>query len=289
MSPACPVCGDRRLEHRWHVARVPFRGCRRCGAVFAAGDFDADFWTAYYNDDYHRERGHGEEDPGIAVAKRRSFARFLSHLPAPATRGASRLLEVGCGTGDAVGAALDLGFDATGVDVSAQAVDRARRRFPDGDFRAARLEEVDLPPGSFDAACLFDMIEHVPEPHPFAARLADLLVPGGRLLVVTPNVASLSARCLGPHWFHTFPEHVLLHTPLSLAILFETHSLRVIRRRFAWKHVTPEMLMRHAELFGHIFGGGLISGLRKLLPPGLRGLAFPFNVGEMLVLFEKKG
>src|SRR6476620_10886016 len=88
----------------------------------------------------------------------RAYLRFLeSQLP---QRG--RLLDVGCATGTFAAVAHDAGWTVTGLEASTWAIARARERCPGAKFVVGLLEEVDFPPGSFDAVTLWDVMEHVP-------------------------------------------------------------------------------------------------------------------------------
>ncbi len=62
---------------------------------------------------------------------------FASLADAGALSG--RLLDVGCGTGEHVLMATDLGLDATGVDIAAAAIDRAERKARDRGLSARFL------------------------------------------------------------------------------------------------------------------------------------------------------
>jgi len=97
-----------------------------------------------------------------------------------------RALDFGCGAGRSTRFLESLGFETTGIDVSAEMIERARARGPqgdyhviaDGDFRA-------LPAGAFDliqSVFTFDNVpghEHKTE---LFAGLATLLAPEGRLV-----------------------------------------------------------------------------------------------------------
>lgn len=98
-----------------------------------------------------------------------------------------RILDVGCGAGVMSDHLMRFGH-VTGIDLSAPAVELARRLVPEATFLAGSLEEVDIG-GEFDIAVLFDVLEHVPpaERGSFLRRLRSLLAPQGRILATTPH------------------------------------------------------------------------------------------------------
>jgi cyclopropane-fatty-acyl-phospholipid synthase len=100
-----------------------------------------------------------------------------------------RMLDVGCGWGSlAMHAASRYGVDVVGVTLSAQQAALARKRLADAgltervDIRVQDYRDVD--DGPFDAIASVGMAEHVgaAELPGYAARLQQLLRPGGRLL-----------------------------------------------------------------------------------------------------------
>jgi len=73
------------------------------------------------------------------------------------------VLDVGCGQGSLL-AELKLEFPAikpTGVDVSLSAIEFARRRVPDGDFRVLDVTEASLDT-SYDLVICSEVLEHIP-------------------------------------------------------------------------------------------------------------------------------
>ena len=190
----CPVCGERRARA---LHRRPGRRILRCacGLVFVdplpseaevaareaeafRGELLAE--TRAMFDAYGR--GYRDDDPVV-----RAFARHLATLGRLAA--GRRLLDVGVGTGLLVHLARQAGWDATGVDICAEAAERAGREFgvavAVGDFLA-----VDLP-GGYHAITMADVVEHSRDPRAFLARAHALLAPGGVLYVGVPNHRSL--------------------------------------------------------------------------------------------------
>jgi Methyltransferase domain len=103
--------------------------------------------------------------------------------------GCGRAIVVGCGLGDDAEHVASLGFTTVAFDVSPTAVARARRRFPGS---AVQYVTADLlsPPQSWAGS--FDLVVEVFTIQVLSgaarrtafARVAELVAPGGRLLVI---------------------------------------------------------------------------------------------------------
>lgn len=128
-----------------------------------------------------------------------------------------KILEVGSGLGYLTYAIRQEGYSITGLDISADAVKKARTSFGDNyicedvyHYAFGNLEK-------FDVVLLTEVIEHVPDPSAFLEALMSLLKPGGKLIISTPNKSA-------------YPSHEYWNTelpPVHLAWLSED-SFKVI-------------------------------------------------------------
>jgi len=139
---------------------------------------------------------------------------------------AGKLVDFGCGDGRFLAMAAKY-FDVTGIELSAQGAEIARKRTSPGKIFEGPVTEVaerDLPAGAFDIVTQFGYIEH--EWHPLAGLRAAhrVLKPGGLTILKTPNYASWNRHIRGMNWcgYHV-PAHCNYFTPRTLAkILRET-------------------------------------------------------------------
>lgn len=99
-----------------------------------------------------------------------------------------RALDFGCGAGRSTRFLKGLGFDATGIDVSAEMVALARAADPPGDYRLVGDGDFrGFEAGSFDvvlSAFAFDNIPGVEKRRGLLRGLRDLLRPGGRIVIL---------------------------------------------------------------------------------------------------------
>lgn len=93
-----------------------------------------------------------------------------------------RLLDLGCGTGNATGPALDRGFLVDGLDASEAMLEVARRKHPRGDFVAGDVRTFALPHRYGLVFSVFDALNNLLSDDDFVAmakRVLAHLDPGG--------------------------------------------------------------------------------------------------------------
>jgi ubiquinone/menaquinone biosynthesis C-methylase UbiE len=120
---------------------------------------------------------------------RRVHPEVLRHLVETGGVGrASRVLEVGCGSGNYVVAVESLtGCACWGVDPSEEMLARARERSSSVHFQAGRAETLDLPPDFFDLVFSVDVIHHVGDRPAYFRAAHRALRPGGQICTVTDS------------------------------------------------------------------------------------------------------
>jgi SAM-dependent methyltransferase len=136
--------------------------------------------------DYYRRLGEAERSHWFHRGMEGITAALLRDR---LSRGGLDLLDAGCGAGGFLAFALGLGaFERLcGVDVSAEAIELARRNVPRVELHVAPLTAVPFEDVSFDVVTLNDVLQHVDEAEvePSLRELRRVLRPGGTLLVRT--------------------------------------------------------------------------------------------------------
>jgi phosphatidylethanolamine/phosphatidyl-N-methylethanolamine N-methyltransferase len=131
----------------------------------------------------------------ISGPGRRRTVALVNRLPG------KDILEVGVGTGLAL-PLYESGKRVTGIDLSAEMLDRARERVRRQDLRHVRgLHEMDaeamrFETGTFDIAAAMFVASVVPDPRRLVAELKRVVRPGGHILFVNHFVASGGVRLL---------------------------------------------------------------------------------------------
>jgi len=236
---ACAICGETATRTLYVKSGYAIGACTRCGLVYAnprapkakiLGRYSADyFWKEYLP-------SIGITGPDFDLARFDVRYGHLLALLGQRTQG-RRLLEVGSGAGFFLKAAERAGWQVTGIELSEEASRFAIDRLG-LDIRRQPAEEALITPASFDAAVMFDTIEHLFDPRAVLQAVAHALTADGVLVVSTPNFDAASRFLLGAPWAVLSPlEHVYYFTEDSLRRLLLAAGFRdvqFIRRHTMW-------------------------------------------------------
>jgi 2-polyprenyl-3-methyl-5-hydroxy-6-metoxy-1,4-benzoquinol methylase len=123
-------------------------------------------------------------------------------------------VDYGAGHGATVKALSQLGFDAVGVEISANA------RAAASDLFGVEMRDQDISefaPSSISLLTMFDVVEHLLEPKTFLRTAFEKIRPGGACLIGVPNYDALDRMIMGAKSKALiFPEHVNQFTKESL-------------------------------------------------------------------------
>ncbi|MBS7542273.1 class I SAM-dependent methyltransferase [Ancylobacter oerskovii] len=115
------------------------------------------------------------------------------------------VLDVACGEGYGAAFLARHAGRVVGVDLDAQAVAHAARRYAgigNLGFEAGDVGALPFPDHSFDAVVSFETVEHVADPRRALAELRRVLKPGGTLIVSTPDRDVYSGVLNNRNQFH---------------------------------------------------------------------------------------
>jgi SAM-dependent methyltransferase len=163
-----------------------------------------------------------------------------------------RILDIACGEGYGAASLGKAGAaDVIGVDVSESACLHARKRYG-LDARQGAAEAIPLPDNSVDVIVSFETIEHVPNPGNFLDECVRVLVPGGRLVISTPNKEVYTGRLGTRNPYHCSE---MSEVEFAFALRSRFHDPRFYTQRphsAAWW--SPRTLVCESTPWRHIRG-----------------------------------
>ncbi len=194
--------------------------CRACGLLRSDPALDPGELAELYG---ASELPYGDEIDNLRATYRRYLARARDRAA-----GTESLLEIGCASGFVLEEARAMGWsEVRGVEPSAGALAQAP-----GWLRPSIVQDVVrpglFPPESFDTVCMFQVMDHLPDPAGVIAECATLLRPGGTLLMLHHDAAAPSARVLGRRSPIVDLQHTYLYDRRTTGLLARKAGLEPV-------------------------------------------------------------
>ena len=112
------------------------------------------------------------------------------------TGSGKKVLDVGCNDGDLGEQLLKNRNDVYGCDIVKKNLKIAKKKGLKVKFVDLEKNKLPYPPNTFDIVILADVIEHVFDTDFLIHNCFKVLKPGGKIIVTTPNLASLARRAM---------------------------------------------------------------------------------------------
>jgi 2-polyprenyl-3-methyl-5-hydroxy-6-metoxy-1,4-benzoquinol methylase len=216
----CPVCNSDRSKILHSLEKGKLVTCQNCSLIFFTPRPTSEELVDFYNSHSYRELYENSPMAGEVFAKARyeqlhkTISQYASSL---FSNHKKQYLDIGCGEGDLLSIAVKDGWEITGTELSAKAVDRANHLLGNK-VLLGDVVSLDLPENHYDLITIYHVIEHLIDPIKTLTKIRQLLKPGGLAFIETPNIGSIGARIKGKNWSHIIPpEHITY---------FQTNSLR---------------------------------------------------------------
>lgn len=224
-STPCQICGGSRYEAVLRgIRRAPqgeiFR-CEECGLVFLNSGARRAEVEERYRASYRYEPNYAISSDLWYVNEPQGFIARRLRLVKPFLSKGTRLLEIGCGSGEFLAAVAPLVAETTGVELNLdQAAVGRKAGF---DIKSEPIEQLDYL-NRFDIICTFQTLEHMLEPRVALGAVRRALTEQGTLFVEVPNVDDALLAVYGLPEFAPFyyrDSHLYYYSPRTLKRLLE--------------------------------------------------------------------
>jgi len=210
--------------------KFAWRRCPECGLLFLSPRPNQATISAYYPIEYAPYKTAIEDERWKLMRwkRRRNLRGQIEAVRRNGRRG--KLLDIGCATGIYLAEMRRRGWEVQGIEPQEQAAEYARKRFELPIFTGDLLQSQ-LPSDHFDAATMWDVLEHTHDPLSTLKEVHRLLKPNGLLVMTLPDPNSKEARSFGPAWVgYDAPRHLYLFGGESLNLLLETAGFKLAAR-----------------------------------------------------------
>jgi len=203
--------------------------------------------------------------------------------------GGARILDIAAAQGNFSIALAEMGYSVTWNDIREDLADYVRLKQERGEihFAPGNAFELDFP-APFDAVLITEIIEHVAHPDKFLQKTAQLVKPGGYIVMTTPNGAYFKnplrkfSECTDPSIYeavqfkpnsdgHIFLIHPDEIQPLAAQAGLEVDKITLFNNPFTNGHMKMELVLR-------VLPRSLINKIEAAT------LRFPPSLGRKLLL-----
>lgn len=286
----CPVCDSQRATtflEPWVEENDPAKlygaasgiqgtqtlvTCTDCGMIFESPRYNAETIVKGYM--ASEEAGHDSQYPMRVNSFYRTLVKHAKRIPAPG----AKVLDIGTAGGAFLDAAKQYGYDAYGMEPSADLVTRGKARGLQ--IEQGTIENHTFEPSSFDMVCLWDVIEHLPDPKAALVEIRKLLKPGGILLINYPDIGTWQAKLAGKRFWWILSVHLHHFTRKSIRDICQRTGYEVFHFQRYWQTLTfgyLEQMAVHYKI-------PLAAFILKCTPQFIQNIPVPYYASQTTAL-----
>ena len=283
---SCPLCNGTETSF-WRTLTYGSKLliCSLCDLHFVSPYPSLD--QEFYDQNYYRSWGmiNNVLPEHVKILKEKNMRKHVKHVAKFISKG--DVLEVGCAMGSFLKVALEEGFNVTGIGLSLQACEIAKKENPDARVVQGTLGTVRFEPESFDVIFMSDLIEHIPDPSLFWEEICKLLKNNGIICMVTPDPRHWSCMLMGNSWLHFKEEHLVFFPKYTVNWVCQKFGLNFIEFSHIVKYTDLAYFSAQTKQFGPESLALGISMLSRILPQKMEEILFPMPLGEARYILRK--
>lgn len=246
--------------------------CLDCGMIFESPRYDAQTIVKGYM--ASQEGEHDSQYPMRVYSFYRTLKKQAMYLPDPG----AKVLDIGTAGGAFLDAAKQYGYDAYGMEPSADLVARGIARGLQ--IEQGTIESHSFAQGSFDMVCLWDVIEHLPDPKLALVEIRKLLKPDGILLINFPDIGTWQAKLAGKRFWWILSVHLHHFTRKSIRDICSRTGFEAFHFQRYWQTLEFGYLERMAVHY-RIPLAALIT---RITPGFIQRISIPYYASQTTAL-----
>jgi len=184
----CPVCSSTVSNLCLSKSGGSYHKCSKCSMIFTNPVFNDESLTEYYT---YLDTGQGEIVENESSFYREIYSKGLFSIERIKDKGL--ILDVGCSTGFFLDIAKENQWQTFGLELG---LEEAKVAADKGhDIVTCTVDKTKFKE-KFDAITLWDVFEHIPDPHTYLKQLSRILKKDGIIFMQIPNSGALAPRIL---------------------------------------------------------------------------------------------
>jgi 2-polyprenyl-3-methyl-5-hydroxy-6-metoxy-1,4-benzoquinol methylase len=223
MIEACAVCGSENNNLLFENNIYSLIKCTDCGLIWKHVDGAGEELSKKVNSIIF-----SDVERRLNVKANKKMARDRIKLLTGFIK-KGELLEIGCATGEFMEEAVASGIQASGVDMSVNYVEHARKKGLN--VFCGKIEDIGKENKQYDVVVMFHLVEHILKPFDFLNEVNKTVKKNGLLFIITPNVNSFTNKLLGyKHSVYHHPDHYMFYSDKTIENILNKSGFKVVHK-----------------------------------------------------------
>jgi len=250
---SCPICFSNNNKKVVEIYAFNYVQCQKCTHVY----IDQIPSLEIINSFYRKKNSDINKSPGDDLINTDDFHNRVKNICIPKIefvlqsikKQKPKWVDIGCGIGDLVYAASQLGCDAIGYDVDNREIEHGKIFGSNISLNEITRENASSLIGDADVVSLISVLEHLPNPTELLGIISNNIKPTAKIVIEVPRFESISSAIniafpdlISRHMLP--PNHIMLFTEDSFDRLLKNVNLK---KRTVWYYG-----MDINELFGTV-------------------------------------
>lgn len=226
----CPLCNSSSYRifdklNGWSIVE-----CNQCGFRYTNPRPKIEKLASFYTEEYFKDERHFVKfyNPDNTIKQiSDNYANRILDIESN-VKAKGKLLEIGAARGGFLNAMKNRGWNVNGIEISSDAVKLGKDLYGIDIFCGtfSDFKTTD----KFDVICMYQTLEHVPDPKYIVERSYELLNTDGIIVIEVPNIQSIENKLSGRLKFERYdlPRHLNHFSPAVLKKLLEQTGFDVI-------------------------------------------------------------
>ncbi len=226
----------------------------------------------------------GSDENFVSQAKGRELTfnkslKFVEKFQKP-----GRILDIGTAGGSFLHVAEDRGWEVFGIEPNKWCCDWGRKNYGI-DIKPGTIFDHHFPDGFFDVVCLWDVLEHTPNPKKVLQKCNRILKNNGILVVNYPDVDSLMAKVMKKKWMFYLSVHLYYFNRRTIQLMLKNTGFKTEKIKPHIQRLALGYLLFRMEAYSKFLSktGKVITNILHL-----NNLQIPYWLGQTLVIARKK-
>lgn len=185
---SCHFCGSNNYNNYdssndWNIVK-----CSKCGHLYTNPRPKAEDLPNYYAEEYFKDERHFDQyynDDGTVKEEAADFSNRIVMIEHHVLK-RGKILEIGAARGNFLKVMKERGWEVDGIEISKDAV-LLSKQINDIDLFCGTMEEF-TSNEKFDVICMYQTLEHVPNPEIIIRKSYEMLNKNGIILIEVPNI-----------------------------------------------------------------------------------------------------